>query len=150
MNLSFAKNMKLYTIYIVIILSIAYGYNTAILRSKSPFNVPQDFDMMDLNGPCKEIQFTQEIPISNSNCPAHKYFTLGNKKCIGVCPSVFEPNLVKSNKYVANRCAMCKPIASTVTVLYQCNGITLKIPVYLVKSCECRYVNCECPRRRNS
>ena len=129
---------------------MGYHYNTAIQRYRLFGKAPLDFNPIDMYGPCKEIKFVQMLPISDPNCPADKHVTFENKKCVGVCPNVFEPNFVKNNKYVANRCAMCKPIASTVTVLYQCNGITLKIPVYMVKSCQCRYVSCECPRRKNS
>lgn len=127
-----------------------YGYNTAIRRSKLPFNLSQDVDWRDMNGPCKEIKFVQKMPVSNSNCPLHTKFEFENRLCIGVCPNVFEPNLVKSNKFVANRCAMCKPHALTVTALLKCNNKTIKEQVQIVKSCECRYVNCECPLRKIS
>lgn len=153
MYLIFSRITKLLDILIVTILlmtwlpTMTYGYNTAIQRSKLPFNVPHEI-WVDMNGPCKETNFTETIPLDN--CPSTKTFSFENKQCIGVCPNVYEPNLVKSNKHVANRCAMCKPDARTVTFLVKCNKSILKVPVRMVRGCECRYVNCECPLRKTS
>ena len=109
-------------------------YNTAIQRYRLSGKAPLGFNSIDMNGPCKEIQFVQKIPISDPNCPADKHLVFVNRNCVGICPNVFEPNLVKSNKYVAGRCAMCKPIASLVTTTVICNNIKVKKKSQMVMS----------------
>ena len=97
---------------------------------------------------CHSVDFNQTIDVDDPSCGPPRVLLLPNKKCLGVCPNVFEPNLSMGQGEISRTCKMCKPVLVTATLKLACGlGKILSLKVKQVSDCKCEDVDCECPTR---
>jgi len=97
---------------------------------------------------CHGVHFNQTINVDDPTCGPPRVLHLPNKRCLGICPNVFEPNLSSGQNDISNKCRMCKPVLLHVTLKLGCwSGKYKSIRVTQVTDCRCEDIDCECPTR---